>query len=314
MDCWYPITVPRHNNYKGKDGLVYTHVYGRMSVPCGRCPPCRRRKQNEWAYRILEECKHSKLTAFVTLTYDDDNLVFTDDGLATLFPDHLTKFFKDLRYDLGKCTFRYFACGEYGDQFERPHYHLCFFYNGDLTHDQLSDIIQYRWTHGFIDYEEDITPGRAKYCAKYSMKQIGFDYGSARTPFARMSRRPGIGKQFLDHIDFNLFRERDVWFVHDLQGTPYSLPRYYKERIYSKDQIDQHSMLLEKLKNLKFDYHLSTRNDIHNYHEFLSDRIVNQERLFIKHLKQENYGFRYKFPEFKRVQISRFDDLFTDEF
>lgn len=310
MDCWYPITVSRHNNYKGSDGLVYTHVYGKMKVPCGRCPACRRRKQNEWAYRMLEESKYSRLTAFVTLTYGDDYLPFSDLGVPTLFPDHLKKFFKDLRYRIG--SFRYFACGEYGDKFDRPHYHFILFYNGDCSSQDIESYISRCWFYGHIKFQTPITAGRAKYCAKYSMKQVGFDYGDVVPPFARMSRRPGIGKLFLDHLNFNKFRLLDQWFVHDYQGTPYNLPRYYKEQVYSKDEIYQHSLLLEKLKNSELDNRIRESD---NFFKFESNRIQNLERLFIKHLKMENYGFRYKLSrEYSHRQNDYCSEFVTDEF
>ena len=166
-------------NYKGKDGITYTHVYGKRIVPCGRCPACRRRKQNEWAFRIMEEAKYCRLTAFVTLTYNDDNLVYSDSGIPTLDPNRLHKFFKDLRYNF---SFRYFACGEYGDQFERPHYHFILFYNGDLSLEDITKFIEMRWSEGFVKVDSPISAGRAKYCAKYSMKQINFDYGGTTSP------------------------------------------------------------------------------------------------------------------------------------
>lgn len=309
MDCWYPITVGKHNNYKGKDGIIYTHVYGKMKVPCGRCPACRRRKQNEWAYRIMEEAKYSRLTAFVTLTYDDEFLPFSELGVPTLDPQRLHKFFKDLRYNF---SFRYFACGEYGDKFERPHYHFILFTNDDITLEQIEDHINRRWTEGFVNVDSPITAGRAKYCAKYSMKQVGFDYGDVVPPFARMSRRPGIGKKFLDTLNVDKFRKLQLWHVHDYQGTPYSLPRYYKERIYSKDECDQHSLLLEKIKNSELDLKCRTFD---NFFKFDHDTIINRERLFIKHLKQENYGFKYKLKSYEEKRNSwTHEELVTDEF
>lgn len=310
MDCWYPITVSRHNNYRGKDGLLYTYVYGKMQVPCGRCPACRRRKQNEWAFRMLEEAKYTRHTAFVTLTYDDDHLPYSALGVPTLDPFRLTKFFKDLRYRIG--SFRYFACGEYGDIFDRPHYHFILFYNGDLPQDKVSEWISKCWNDGHTKYESPVTAGRSKYCAKYSMKQVGFDYGDVVPPFARMSRRPGIGRMFLDHNNLSLIRSLDQWCVHDYQGTPYTLPRYYKERIYSKDECQQHSLLLEKVKNAKLD---NVIRDSDNYWKFYADKILQNERLFIKHLKRENYGFRYKLTKPTEFKKSDFGvELVSDEF
>lgn len=308
MDCWYPITVSRHNNYKGKDGITYTHVYGKMAVPCGRCPACRRRKQNEWAYRILEEAKYTKITAFVTLTYEDSYLPISPSGIPTLDPDRLHKFFKDLRY---RFAFRYYACGEYGDQFERPHYHFVLFYNGDLELESLGKYIAMCWPDGNTYVESPVTAGRAKYCAKYSMKRLGFDYGDVVPPFARMSRRPGIGKQFLQNLDVDKYRRLQLWHVHDYQGTPYALPRYYKEYIYSKDECQTHSLLLEKLKNSKLDMNC---REYDNYFKFDSYRIQNLERLFIKHLKLENYGFKYKPKIHERRKTDYGIEFVTDEF
>lgn len=305
MDCFYPITVPRYSNVRKKlpTGHVITmqSVTGRLQVPCGRCPACRRRKQNEWAFRILEESKYHSKVAFVTLTYDDDHLQYSDLGIPTLVPDHCKTLIKNLRYDLEyydekeeRQSFRYFLCGEYGDQFDRPHYHMIFFYSGDLDHEYIEKCFTQRWIHGFIKYEPGISPGRAKYCAKYSMKSIGYDYQDVVPPFARMSRRPGIGSQFTQNINIDSFRSRNLWHVNDNAGTPYSLPRYYKERIYSKDEIEQHSFLLEKIKGLKFDYHLNDNTNNRAIYKFLTDKMRYSEHLFIKHLFKENYGFKYK--------------------
>lgn len=282
-----------------------TKVYGKMMVPCGRCPACRRRKQNEWAFRILEESKSSRLSCFITLTIDDDHLTFSPSGVATLDPKRFTKFCKDLRY---RFPFRFFGCGEYGDSFERPHYHLCLFTNSNLTVDEITSFVQKCWPDGLVKVDCPLTAGRAKYCAKYSMKQIGFDYGDVVPPFARMSRRPGIGKQFLNSLDIDKFRMLKQWAVHDYQGTPYNLPRYYKERIYSKDEIDQHSMLLEKLKNSDLD--LNIRN-YDNFFKFEAERINNLERLFIKHLKKENYGFKYTLKKHERKRFTQSSDEFS---
>lgn len=310
MDCFFPITVPRYSNVRKTTTtgqiLIYKQITGRIEVPCGRCPSCRRRKQNEWAFRILEESKCHNKVAFVTLTYDDEHLHFSDSGIPTLVPEHCTTFIKNLRYDLEykdnngeRQSFRYFLCGEYGDQFDRPHYHMIFFYNGEIRHDWIEQAFKDRWVHGFIKYEPGITPGRAKYCAKYSMKSIGFDYLDAVPPFARMSRRPGLGKGFLDNLNVDSFRNRDLWFVHDQSGTPYSLPRYYRDRIYSSDECQEHSLLLSRIKGLKFDLDNVNREDKRSIFRFDSDKRKYSEHLFIKHLLKENYGFKYKKHEIK---------------
>lgn len=319
MDCFYPITVPRYSNVRrmSRTGVIITQqtITGRLQVPCGRCPACRRRKQNEWAFRILEESKYHSKVAFVTLTYDDDHLHYSDSGIPTLVPEHCKTLIKNLRYDLEyydnndeRQSFRYFLCGEYGDQFDRPHYHMIFFYSGDHDHEYIEKCFTKRWFHGFIKYELGISAGRAKYCAKYSLKSIGYDYQDVIPPFARMSRRPGIGHQFIKNLNIHSFRERDLWHVHDYSGTPYSLPRFYKERIYSHDEIEQHSLLLQKLKGLKFDFSINDNTENREIFKFMSDKIRYSEHLFIKKLLRENYGFKYKKYEPKeRPRTNNYD-------
>ena len=308
MKCWYPIAIPKHihqriyefsgfvngvkKSYTSSNGRLLEKKQGYIYVPCGRCPACRRRKQNEWAFRIMEEAKHSRYTAFVTLTIDDDHLKFTPSGLATLDPDRLHKFFKDLRYNF---PFRYFACGEYGDKFGRPHYHFILFYSGSLSPESIESFIKQRWPDGNVQIDSPVSAGRAKYCAKYSMKQVGFDYGDVIPPFSRMSRRPGIGKNFLDQLNFDRFRKLDQWHVHDYQGTPYPLPRYYKERIYSRDEIETHSDLMLRTSFTEEEYN-KTLSDLseHDFYKHEMETNVNRERIFIKHLEKENYGFKWK--------------------
>lgn len=324
MDCFYPITVPRYSNVRcvtrTGNTIIRKQITGRIEVPCGRCPACRRRKQNEWAFRIMEEAKFHSKVAFVTLTYNDDNLTYSDSGIPTLVPFQCTTFLKNLRYDLeyydkndDRQSFRYFLCGEYGDQFDRPHYHMILFYNGDLSHEEIEKYVEKRWIHGFIKYEPGISPGRAKYCAKYSMKSIGYDYQDVVPPFARMSRRPGIGKQFLENIDVDLFRSRGQWFVHDQAGTPYSLPRYYRDRIYSSDECQEHSFLLSMTKGLKFDFEQVNRPDKRSIFKFESDKKKYREHLFIKSLLRENYGFKYKKYEPKPFRRNENSDIVGSE-
>lgn len=63
---------------------------------------------------------------FLTLTYDDKKLGHTP---VSLDKQHLSIFNRSMRdYCRSKgVDYRFFACGEYGDNFGRPHYHLSLF-------------------------------------------------------------------------------------------------------------------------------------------------------------------------------------------
>lgn len=67
---------------------------------------------------------------FVTLTYDDWKTI-NETGCPpySLDKSHLQTFNESMRKAARYCgeEYRFFACGEYGDLYERPHYHLSIF-------------------------------------------------------------------------------------------------------------------------------------------------------------------------------------------
>lgn len=103
MRCANPLILKVNGN---------THVFG-----CGHCLACKLQRSREWAFRLNCEAHYWKEAAFITLTYDNDNLPKDN----SLHKEDLQKFWKRLRKDLDK-PIKYFACGEYGDRFKRPHY------------------------------------------------------------------------------------------------------------------------------------------------------------------------------------------------
>ena len=108
MECAKPINI----RVKDKN----------MLVACSNCMLCRKSRATEWTMRILAEMGYSNTAYFITLTYDDENLPYN----MNLNPNDLKNFWKRARkaglVETGK-QLKYYACGEYGDQNLRPHYH-----------------------------------------------------------------------------------------------------------------------------------------------------------------------------------------------
>lgn len=110
-----PISFSRPiHGQAGQDYLAYR-------IPCGICILCQEEKARQWAVRIHHEAHMNERNAFLTLTYNDENLPEHN----SLRYEDLVLFWKRLRKRYGKL--RYYACGEYGDQTQRPHYHACVF-------------------------------------------------------------------------------------------------------------------------------------------------------------------------------------------
>lgn len=136
---------------------VYDPIECKMvvrEVPCGKCYHCRITKINEWVTRMVLQSLYSKYVYFGTLTYgvtDSDVFRETSPMLSRfnsrnklqptpllLRKDHLQKFFKRLRKNTG-AKFQYFACGEYGTNYGRPHFHYIMWSDVVITEDSVSN-------------------------------------------------------------------------------------------------------------------------------------------------------------------------------
>ena len=136
MPCFFPLQATFSLRDDGKKSLVFSNTNARLfkegvkpsgdnnlTLPCGQCIGCRLERSRSWAVRCVHEAYMYDDNCFITLTYDNDNLPLTGDGLPTLDRDAVTLFLKRLRFRFPH-TIRYFGCGEYGDKLSRPHYHL----------------------------------------------------------------------------------------------------------------------------------------------------------------------------------------------
>lgn len=70
--CLFPflVTVPKSPYFPD----------GKRWVPCGHCLDCLTRKRNELYLRFIIEARNYPLNYFVTLTYDDEHIYFSDNG------------------------------------------------------------------------------------------------------------------------------------------------------------------------------------------------------------------------------------------
>lgn len=228
MKCTSPIFLK--NNSFGhftlrKDTSGNIHSLDGYFVPCGQCIACRLNYAKMWSIRMMDELKtHPSGTAsFVTLTYDDEHLP-SDESLVKR---DLQLFFKRLRKHR---EVRYFACGEYGDTFGRPHYHAIIY---GISPNLDKELVSKCWKNGLVNLGT-VTYDSCCYVAKYMTKKLRgkaleealLKDPSFKNEFVLMSRNPGIGLPLSqDCIDF--MRENGfVW----RKGHRSSIPRVYKDK------------------------------------------------------------------------------------
>ncbi|UCS96050.1 MAG: replication initiation protein [Microviridae sp.] len=154
-----------------------------ISVPCGHCIPCVRRKMRDRVIRLTEEFKDPKnrQVFFCTFTYNEDNLPWIEFETETKWGYTKTvvkSVFnrRDLQLTIKrvrryyekyyKINFRIFYCGEYGKKSNRPHFHALFFSPVAIDRDEFRRVIASKWTLGFT--KTDLADsGSAWYVSKY---------------------------------------------------------------------------------------------------------------------------------------------------
>lgn len=239
MDCVSPIRIKKNlPAAQYPDGLV---------VPCGKCIGCRISKAREHSMRILHELTAHEKAVFVTLTYEDDQL---PDNLSLRKSD-LQKFIKRVRKTLEhqKRKIRYYACGEYGDQYQRPHYHLIVFGLGLEKEDK--EIVKKCWP--FCDWSQPsiakksfglVEPKSIAYVARYIEKKLTGDY--AESEYTARGREPvfkvsslGMGRDYLSKNALKLTQN----MCDTVMGVRHSLPRYYLDKLdIDRDKLKQFAL------------------------------------------------------------------------
>lgn len=232
MACHMPITI-KNERYNGFNQRNH-------KVPCGKCVGCLKARQNQWSFRLDQERKVSETSYFVTLTYNDHNLPYTEDGLATLYARDTQLFLKRLRKYCQKFTsnkLKYYLCGEYGSKTHRPHYHIIL-YNlpAELAVtdvNRVSEILGKIWKMGHVRIDP-CNIKTIKYVAKYVMKRIKREQrikDGIEPEFARMSK--GLGLSYLSPAMTKFLKDRQQPFITLNDGVKQSMPRYFREKIFT---------------------------------------------------------------------------------
>jgi hypothetical protein len=248
--CFHPLdawTHPSGGVFFGAERKDHRPI----KLRCGQCIGCRVQRSVDWAVRCMHEAQLHEFNSFVTLTYKED------DCPVSLNYRDFQLFMKKARRRFG--PFRFYMCGEYGDQFKRPHFHACFFgfrptdlklWRRSSSGFQLyrSPSLEETWDHGFVEVG-DVTFQSAAYIARYVCKKVtgagaeahyeavDGDTGEIfqREPeFTRMSLKPGIAMDWL-----RLFH-RDVEQGYVVQnGQKRKVPRFYEKYLSERKEMEE---------------------------------------------------------------------------
>lgn len=248
-------------------------------VPCHKCAGCCAEWSQQWTARCMLESRRFKKNCYVTFTYNDENL--PENG--QLCQRDFQLFMKRLRkycfsHDLPSP--RYFYCGEYGTENNRPHYHailfnylpsdLKFFYYGKgkikkKTYFKgakayyLSKELQDIWSVYKNELQEDGTFKRVlkpighvlisevsypdiKYVANYQLKfSKNYDFHEIK-PFNRQSSRPALARTYYDENFYSIIANETL-----PKGLQLRVKRIkYFDKLLQRDYSEYYIPLLEK--------------------------------------------------------------------
>jgi len=270
MPCYSPL-----KGYKDpvSGGLTFNKkgTSQALEVACGQCLGCRVDHRIMWAIRIVHE-SHMYLdhygNSWVTLTYRDPAQTNKEQFRQghyipsdySLRPSHVSRFIRALRKQNRHKKIRYFYCGEYGDENQRPHYHLCLFnhqFNDQILFEDNEGLYTYTspsleklWPYGFSTVAE-LNYETASYTAGYAAKKITGkkaqehylrcdEHGEAYwllPEYIRMStgrKKPcGLGAKFYEKYKTDFFPSDNSPVPG--HGTIELVPRYYSDILKSQD-------------------------------------------------------------------------------
>lgn len=311
MACFYPMHAwwANYKNPSGKRSLVFkkmdaykggnVELNKEIQLPCGQCVGCKLERSRQWAMRCLHEASLHENNCFLTLTYDNENLPKD----WSLNKCDLQKFWKRLRKRYPQLQIRYFACGEYGDINNRPHYHACVFNwepedkklwkitNGNRLY--TSKILEELWPKGFI-VVGNVTFDSAAYVARYIMKKVTGKYNDPNDPEYKNAY------EFIDGETGQTYNVNEEYTCMS-KGIGKEWYKQFSKDAYPKDYITVNGL---KMKPPKFYDKLFEMEDPQEM------RIIKKERLRKAQLHEENQTYdrlvtREKVLKLKITQLKR---------
>lgn len=278
MACFHPLVAWQGVKPDGtKTRIQFEFKFGfnikgikRLLIPCGNCVGCRLEKSRQWAMRMVFESQMHEDNCFLTLTYDDEHLPKGETLVKKDVQMFIRMFRQWLRRHKPDVKIRYFACGEYGDRGNRPHYHLIIFgYKFEDMEKEIntesccsvftSKLLSQLWTKGFSSCGE-LSFESAAYVARYCMKKINGkmaeEHYQGRVPeFSVMSRRPGIGQAWFNKYGKGVY-PKDSVVARGVRCLP---PKYF-DRVLKESNPE----LYEEIKNQRL-MHIDTPEDLDAY-------------------------------------------------
>lgn len=271
--CDAPIPI-RYNPplLDGKGGFIYS-----FPADCGKCLPCLKKRKQQWSYRLTEQMRDSFSAYFVTLTYDEISVPWSDGVMSANEWDH-KQFIKELKFleqpkilkrrtavsleeyqrgekgistteiylkDDGTEGVRrkpllYYGVIEYGDLTSRPHYHYILFNIVD------KDNIVEAWKgKGRVQIDE-CNVNTIDYVLKYMIKDPAEKKYENKVPEKSFMSK-GLGRFALNGELVKYVRQPEGNMLLNTRNSKVAVPRYYRKKYLTEDEAKQKALYIASI-------------------------------------------------------------------
>lgn len=251
-----------------------------INIPDCQCDKCRKTKKNDWLVRSYFEFSSKPHDAFfVTLDFDESHLPHYNG--KPCFDGRIIHSFNEVLRQACPVSFRYLIVSDYGDAFQRPHYHAAYIFDKDaISLDEFFGLVAIYWKYGQHTNIQQINSSYKntfkafEYVCKYSLKDFQYTLAAREAGFPHRFRSQvhasiGYGCQCMDPNEFNslallkrglsfndvpvitkdyLKNNTCVYISPKNDGVlvPYSIPRYYEMKLmynYHWDSVEKKANL-----------------------------------------------------------------------
>lgn len=254
----------------------------KITVPCGHCDECLKKRQQQWYSRADHLFKRMKLKPeqclFCTFTLKPSEYEEAKEKPYLPIRRFLDRVRKHPRFIIGKnrrgkpiyrkVKFPYFFCVEFADgsraaerglpSEHRMHYHAILF-NPPLYWWQIRDL----WQGEFLGHGPDwytgmgkavVEPLKSMAGVRYVMKYVTKDRKECQYVSDIDARKNGkiivshgfgrLSKEDIKIMRHHMLRNDESWFCHYINNYRYSIPRYWKQACFTKEEIKTRNEVL----------------------------------------------------------------------
>ena len=218
----------------------------KVPIGCGKCMECRKQKSREWQVRLQEEIRINKNGKFVTMSFNDEELLKIENEIKELEGYNrdnevcrigIRRFLERWRKKYKKSV-RHWLVNELGQKnSERVHIH------GLIFTDKVEEI-ENIWKYGKVYIGEYVNAKTINYIVKYVSK------GDEKHKefVSKVYTSAGIGSGYVKRPDAKLNKykgkeTRETYITRE--GVQLPLPIYYRNKIYNEEEREK--LWLKKL-------------------------------------------------------------------